>query len=372
MDSFAWTKLYCLIWFVFIFSCKKVYLQDIRDVINSYDHFDIMKLMKGGKFMIGINDPKSDTGEYPVRMTEVKPFYMDIYPVTVSQMWKFKQRKKRFKTTAEKKGFSWVLSRFVPDDIKLNWASESPERGWLAVKGAMWSRPEGPGSSIRNRLDYPVVHISYYDAKSFCQAVGKRLPTEDEWEFAARGGLEGLQYPWGDKFKKMRMNTWQGKFPDEDQGNDQWVGLSPVYAYGPQNNFSMYNMLGNVWEWTSTNYYDRVVDRSLQELRYVLKGGSYLDTRDGSYNYVVRTSNRMGQAPDYTAHNVGVRCAASAPHLVKRPKQPQKQEEPKTFSTPRPPRLHKLSEMAFPPTGTKGEKQDSKWKSGRRWHGEEL
>ncbi|XP_052806736.1 inactive C-alpha-formylglycine-generating enzyme 2-like [Mya arenaria] len=163
----------------------------------------------------------------------------------------------------------------------------------------------------------------------------------------------GVQYPWGDKYKKLRMNVWQGRFPDVDSGADGWKGLSPVDAFPAQNNNSMHDMLGNVWEWTNTRYYERVVDRKLQDLKYVLKGGSYMDTRDGAYNYVVRTANRMGQAPTYTAHNVGFRCAASAPHLVKRQRKldPRYRKEPET--TRRPPKLHRVEEMAHPPPGRK-------------------
>ncbi|XP_045161409.2 inactive C-alpha-formylglycine-generating enzyme 2-like [Mercenaria mercenaria] len=281
-----------------------------------YDFKDVMKQQLGGKFTVGINDPKSYTGEYPVRGTEVRPFYMDVYPVTVAQFWKFKMHKKYFITSAEKKGYSWVLANHVSDHVKKRWSAESADPWWLAVKGAQWDRPEGPGTHVRDRLDYPLVHVSYRDAKAYCMWMGKRLPTEEEWEFAARGQLRGVQYPWGDRYKKLRMNVWHGKFPDEDKGHDGWKSLSPVDAFPAQNNQSMFDMLGNVWEWTSTRYYERVVDRKLQDLKYVLKGGSYMDTRDGSYNYVVRTANRMGQEPTYSAHNVGFRCAASAPHLM--------------------------------------------------------
>lgn len=321
---------------------------DIDRIINGqYDLKDSMRQQEGGKFTIGINDPRSNTGEYPVRATEVKPFYMDIYPVTVAQFWKYKIKKKNYRTSAEINGFSWVLSTLVSDLVKEKWSSESADPWWLAVKGAQWDRPEGPGSTAKTRLDYPVVHVSYQDAKAYCQWAGKRLPLEEEWEFATRGQLQGLQYPWGDKFRRLRMNTWQGKFPDEDKGYDGWKGLSPVDAYPPQNDNGMYDMLGNVWEWTNTRYYERVVDRKLQDVRYVLKGGSYMDTRDGSFNYVVRTSNRIGHMPKYTAHNVGFRCAASAPHLVSKMREKMKAAQ---STTKRPPKLHRLEEMAYPPS----------------------
>lgn len=258
-------------------------------------------------------------------------------------------KKPRYRTTAEREGFSWVLDSFVSNHVRRLWSAPSDNKTswWLSVTGAQWDRPEGPGSHARDRLDYPVVHLSYSDAKAYCQFIGKRLPNEEEWEFAARAELQGQQYPWGDKYENKRMNIWQGTFPEEDKGADGWRGLSPVNAFPAQNNATMYDMLGNVWEWTTTKYYTRGVDRRTQPLRYVLKGGSYLDTRDGSSNYIVRTSNRIGKEPSYTAHNVGFRCAASAPQLAKKMKE--KDPRLKKPAGKRVPRLHKFEEMALQP-----------------------
>ncbi|KAL4220824.1 Inactive C-alpha-formylglycine-proteinrating enzyme 2 [Mactra antiquata] len=320
------------------------FTQKFQEVLRGkYDLKDAMRQQLGGKFQIGINDPHSDTGEYPPRIVEVKPFYMDIYPVTVAQFLSYKIKKPKYKTTANNAGYSFVFSNVVPPNIKTKWASEAADSWWLAVRGAQWDRPEGPGTNITDRLDYPVVHVSYMDAKAYCMWAGKRLPTEEEWEYAARGQLKGVQYPWGDKFQRGRMNYFQGRFPNNDKGTDGWIGLSPVNAFGAQNNHSgMFDMLGNVWEWTSTRYYVRVVDRKSQALKYVLKGGSYLDSRDGTFNHVVRTANRMGMVPHYTAHNVGFRCAASAPHLVQKMRRSDPRfKPPAETSTRRPPKLHK-------------------------------
>lgn len=117
---------------------------------------------------------------------------------------------------------------------------------------AQWSKPFGGTSGMYNYLDYPVVHVSYHDAFAYCSWKRMRLPNEMEWEFAARGGLVANPYPWGEVWELNRTNLWQGTFPVENQVRDRFYGLSPVDAYKAQNNYEMYDMLGNVWEWTST------------------------------------------------------------------------------------------------------------------------
>eukprot|EP00105_Crassostrea_gigas_P031068 XP_011453640.2 PREDICTED: sulfatase-modifying factor 2 [Crassostrea gigas] len=286
--------------------------QSISQIIQEYDHLDYMKVIKGGKFLTGINDPESDSGEYPMQEAEVKAFYIDTHPITNAHFWKFKEAKPRYVTTAERQGWSWVLKPFLSPAAR-DQARNVPEgTWWVPVKGAAWNKPEGLGSTVRDRLDHPVVHISMEDAKAFCTWTGKRLPTENEWEFAARGGLQGKIYPWGDRYQKNRTNLWQGKFPEGNTKVDHWEGTSPVDFYRAQNQFGLYDMLGNVWEWTSTRYYDRVVDRKLQEVMYVVKGGSFIDSREGHCNRIVRTAQRMGLQPEYTAQNVGFRCVRSA------------------------------------------------------------
>lgn len=120
------------------------------------------------------------------------------------------------------------------------------------VVEARWNRPEGGHSIVHDKLTHPVVHVSFNDAIGYCTWKNMRLPTEIEWEYAARGGLREKQYPWGDNWQVARTNLWQGKFPDENQLRDGHYDLSPVNAFGPQNSYEMYDMIGNVWEWTST------------------------------------------------------------------------------------------------------------------------
>uniref|UniRef100_A0A8C6HNI4 Sulfatase-modifying factor enzyme-like domain-containing protein n=1 Tax=Mus spicilegus TaxID=10103 RepID=A0A8C6HNI4_MUSSI len=166
--------------------------------------------------------------------------------------------------------------------------------------------PAGPGSGIREKLELPVVHVSWNDAGAYCAWRGRRLPTEEEWEFAARGGLKGQVYPWGNRFQPNRTNLWQGKFPKGDKAEDGFHGLSPVNAFPPQNNYGLYDLMGNVWEWTASTY-----QPAGQDMR-VLRGASWIDTADGSANHRARVTTRMGNTPDSASDNLGFRCASSA------------------------------------------------------------
>nr|KAF6491162.1 sulfatase modifying factor 2 [Molossus molossus] len=169
--------------------------------------------------------------------------------------------------------------------------------------------PAGPGSGIRERLELPVVHVSWNDARAYCAWQGKRLPTEEEWEFAARGGLKGQVYPWGNQFQPNRTNLWQGKFPKGDTAEDGFHGVSPVNAFPPQNNYGLYDLVGNVWEWTASPY-----QGADQDMR-VLRGASWIDTSDGSANHRARVTTRMGNTPDSASDNLGFRCASSIGRL---------------------------------------------------------
>jgi formylglycine-generating enzyme required for sulfatase activity len=185
------------------------------------------------------------------------------------------------------------------------------------VPGAGWQHPEGPGSSVAGRLDHPVVHVSWRDAAAFCRWAGGRLPTEAEWEFAARGGLEGRRYPWGDELRPggaHRCNVWQGRFPGGDTGADGFRCTCPVDAF-PPNGYGLYNAVGNVWEWCADWW--AVVLRPPRVAtdpagpqtgdRKVLKGGSYLSHHGHDFRH--RPAARRGLPPDATAGDVGFRCA---------------------------------------------------------------
>lgn len=188
---------------------------------------------------------------------------------------------------------------------------------WCKVPGANWKAPEGPGSDARERGRFPVVHVSWNDAQAFCQWSGQRLPTEAEWEYAARGGLEQKLYPWGDKLRpkgKHLCNIWQGDFPHEDTGEDGFTGSCPVDAF-PPNGFGLYSVTGNTWEWCA-DWFRAERDLTVTtnplgpetgEAR-VMKGGSFLCHK--SYCNRYRVAARSSNTPDSSTSHMSFRCAA--------------------------------------------------------------
>lgn len=209
-------------------------------------------------------------------------------------------------TVAEKLGSSFVFGGLLPDDFPPTRAVVGAE-WWREVGGASWQTPEGPGSSLEDRLDHPVVHVSLLDASAYADWRGVRLPTEAEWERAARAGTDSI-WPWGDDREPdglHAMNVWQGDFPRSDTGADGHVGTAPVRAYEP-NPWGLWNLVGNVWEWTVDDFGLRFPSGA-RTGRRTLKGGSYLC--HASYCNRYRPAGRLGSPPDATAGNVGFRCA---------------------------------------------------------------
>uniref|UniRef100_A0A8C7ENM1 Sulfatase modifying factor 2 n=1 Tax=Neovison vison TaxID=452646 RepID=A0A8C7ENM1_NEOVI len=250
-----------------------------------------MVQLPGGRFQMGTNSPDGRDGEGPVREVTVKPFAIDIFPVTNKDF--------RYIRCSSRNG------RLVYYYIRPQTSVKSQK----LVSLHPGCQPSGPGSGIREKLELPVVHVSWNDARAYCAWRGKRLPTEEEWEFAARGGLNGQVYPWGNQFQPNRTNLWQGKFPKGDKAEDGFHGVSPVNAFPPQNNYGLYDLMGNVWEWTASPY-----QAAEQDLR-VLRGASWIDTADGSANHRARVTTRMGNTPDSASDNLGFRCASSAGRL---------------------------------------------------------
>ncbi|NWW95590.1 SUMF2 enzyme, partial [Rhynochetos jubatus] len=266
--------------------------------------------LPGGTFRMGARSLGRRSAEGPVREVTVQPFAIDKHPVTNRDFGEF-VRDKNYRTEAEAFGWSFVFEDFVGEELKSK-VTQKLEAApwWLPVEKAFWRQPSGPGSSVEDRLDYPVLHVSWNDARAFCAWKGKRLPAEEEWEFAARGGLEQREYPWGNKFQPNRTNLWQGHFPTVDTAEDGYHGVSPVAAFPPQNSYGLYDLLGNTWEWTASEYLTPGRSGQRAQNMRVLRGASWIDTADGSANHNARVTTRMGNTPDSASDNLSFRCAA--------------------------------------------------------------
>ena len=276
--------------------------------------------LPGGRFLMGTEDASGfpADGEGPVREITVDPFHVDATAVTNREFSRF-VKSTRYVTEAERFGWSFVFHLLLTPRAKRaarQAVAEAP--WWVRVDGASWRRPDGPGSNVKTRMDHPVVHVSRHDAMAYCEWAGKRLPTEAEWEYAARGGLEQKTYPWGDDLTpggEHRCNIWQGMFPDINTVEDGYAGTAPARAF-PPNGYGLYNVAGNVWEWTAdwfsaTHHVDGPRDNPTGPDfgdAAVTRGGSYLchESYCNRYRVAARTSN----TPDSSTGNTGFRCVA--------------------------------------------------------------
>jgi formylglycine-generating enzyme len=278
-------------------------------------------LLDGGRFDMGTEaeDGHPADGEGPVHPVELGPFAIDSYVVANRWFASFVDATGHV-TEAERYGWSFVFGGLLPDQFPdTRGVANAP--WWRQVHGADWRHPEGPQSDLTERGDHPVVHVSWNDAVAFCRWSGTRLPTEAEWEYAARGGLEGVHFPWGDELEPdgvHRMNVFQGDFPARNACDDGYAGTAPVNAFEP-NGYGLYNTTGNVWEWCadwfSAGYYAVSPDRDPHGpesgTHRVMRGGSYLC--HASYCNRYRVDSRSANAPDSSTGNLGFRVAVDPP-----------------------------------------------------------
>jgi len=299
-----------------------------------------MVWIAGGTFWMGCDGCEMPDA-LPVHRVSVDGFWMDRTPVTNAEFERF-VKATGFVTVAERelnpRDFPGVSpDKLVPGSAVFHATSQpvpldNPLQWWRYTPGASWRYPEGPGSSIRDRADHPVVHIALEDALAYAQWVGKRLPTEAEFEFAARGGLDRNLYPWGNELTprgKAMANTWQGHFPARDRGEDGYFGTSPVTAF-PSNGFGLYDMGGNVWQWCADwyrpDYYavlskagpvahnpqgpsDSFDPQERGAAKRVLRGGSYLCTDQYCARYLV--GSRGKSEVSSATSNLGFRLVRS-------------------------------------------------------------
>ena len=311
--------------------------------------FEGMKWIPGGEALLGAADREGRPDEYPQHPVQVDGFWMDETEVTNAQFKKFVDAT-GYVTTAERSVDWEELKKQLPPgtprpaDSLLVAASlvftapvkpvalDDASQWWRWKKGANWRQPQGPGSSIEGKEAYPVVHVSWEDAQAYCRWAGKRLPTEAEWEFAARGGQEQAIYPWGSEkveAAKPKANTWQGTFPVQNTAWDGYAGAAPVKTFAP-NAFGLYDMAGNVWEWCSDWYkadWYQQVKGSVQKNpagpaesfdpmeptvpKRVVRGGSFLC--HDAYCKGYRVTARMKTSADTGLEHTGFRCVKDAP-----------------------------------------------------------
>lgn len=286
------------------------------------DSTEDMIRLPGGTFLMGTEDGEGfpADGEGPVREIHVDPFYIAPHAVTNEAFAAFIEET-GYVTEAERFGWSFVFYSVLPPKVAKRAERVPQAPWWCAVKGACWCWPEGRGSHVRGRMDHPVIHVSWNDAVAYCRWAGKRLPTEAEWEYAARGGLVQKKYAWGDELTpggEHRCNIWQGTFPETNTAGDGFVGTCPVGTF-PPNGYGLYEVAGNVWEWCtdwfSPTYHVGGPRRNPKgppegEAK-VMRGGSYLC--HASYCNRYRVAARSSNTPDSSTGNIGFRCAMDAP-----------------------------------------------------------
>ncbi|HYV91685.1 MAG TPA: formylglycine-generating enzyme family protein [Chitinophagales bacterium] len=330
-----------------------IYILNQQNILNNHGGANLnatnktpkgMVWIAGGDFIMGTDDDKqARTDEKPSHKVHVDGFYMDVHEVTNAEFTAF-VKATGYITTAEKP-LDWdELKKQLPEgtprlpDSLLAPGSlvftppsrpislDNVSQWWSWIRGADWKHPLGPGSSIAGKENYPVIQVSWDDAQAYCKWAGKRLPTEAEWEFAARGGMKDAEYPWGnDTSYYKHANTWNGHFPDSNTLADGYDLMAPVKSYAP-NGYGLYDMAGNVWEWCSdwyqSDYYQECAKQKISNNpqgpassfdpdeptvpKRVNRGGSFLCS--DSYCSSYRITARMKNSPDTGLEHCGFRC----------------------------------------------------------------
>ena len=308
-----------------------------------------MVLIPGGQFTMGSDDHYPE--EAPAHPAGVDGFWIDLHPVTNAQFEAFVEAT-GYRTLAEQPAdpamypgadpaaLAPASAVFTPPPHPVDLTD--PYQWWSSVPGANWRHPGGPATSVRDRLDHPVTHVAWADALAYAEWAGKQIPTEAEWEYAARGGLPGSEFAWGEELTpggRHMANTWQGEFPHQNLRLDGYAGTSPVGAF-PANGYGLHDMIGNVWEWTSDWYteYRRLIasapaccgtpprrvnpvgGRESDSIepgqlhtripRKVIKGGSHLCAPNYCRRY--RPAARVPQPIDTATCHLGFRCVIRA------------------------------------------------------------
>ena len=315
----------------------------VQSSAPALDSLNRMVLIPGGPFRMGTNDAATRADDQPAHDVQVDSFLMDEHEVTNAEFMAFVTAT-GYITTAEKPITMEELMKELPagsptPDSSLLQAGalvfsppdhavplDDVSQWWAFVTGANWRHPEGPASNIEGKEHYPVIHISWDDAQAYAKWAGKRLPTEAEWEFAARGGLSGQPYPWGSEaltVGKPKANTWNGHFPYDNTKTDGFYGLAPVGSYAP-NSYGLYDMAGNVWEWCAdwydAEYYHHVPAAAHNPKgpdqgndpadplapKRVIRGGSFMCSDEYCSGY--RVTARMKTTPASGLMNLGFRC----------------------------------------------------------------
>lgn len=307
-----------------------------------------MVWIPGGTFMMGGDNEQARPDEFPKHRVRLAGFWMDAHEVTNAQFREFVEAT-GYVTTAEKKPDWEEMKKQLPpgtpkppEDVLVaaslvftpterTVSLQDVSQWWSWVPQANWRQPEGPGSSIEGKDEHPVVHISWYDAAAYARWAGKRLPTEAEWEFAARAGADDHIYPWGNEHidvRRVKANSWQGQFPNYNAERDGYFGTAPVKSFAP-NAYGLFDMAGNVWEWCADwyhyDYYKTLgevsdnpqgPDQSFDPMephvpKRVQRGGSFLCNDVYCSGY--RSASRMKSSPDTGMSHVGFRCVSDNP-----------------------------------------------------------